>query len=226
MIDDLPELPRHVQVHDLAASPSSWRRSLGPAGAAVGSDREHLICVVGDPDPAATCALARERTHVTMLVPAEALAVVEALRGTGRRVLKALLHTLPDPSGLPADEGGALLPDDADLGHLPADLAAEITLARRRTPVYAAWVDGEPVSFAYAAGRSQRYFDCAVDTAPGARQLGLATIVAATMIRAERAAGREAVWGAIEDNHASRRLAARLGFELVDALWVVEPLVH
>jgi hypothetical protein len=40
------------------------------------------------------------------------------------------------------------------------------------------------------------------------------------MIRAERALGREPVWGAADGNHASLRLAARLGFVAVDALWV------
>ena len=59
-----------------------------------------------------------------------------------------------------------------------------------------------------------------VDTLPGARQLGLATIVASTLIRDERRHGREPVWGADEHNHASLRLAARLGFVPVDELWV------
>jgi len=59
-----------------------------------------------------------------------------------------------------------------------------------------------------------------VDTLASARQLGLATIVAAAMIDAERAAGREPVWGADEHNLASLALAKRLGFEPVDELWV------
>jgi hypothetical protein len=54
----------------------------------------------------------------------------------------------------------------------------------------------------------------------GARQIGLATIVAAAMIRHERAAGREAVWGADEGNTASLGLAKRLGFVAVDEIWV------
>jgi predicted GNAT family acetyltransferase len=89
--------------------------------------------------------------------------------------------------------------------------------------VWAAWVDGEPVSFAYAPWRSASYFDVSVDTLPGVRQLGLATTVAAAMIRDERARGREPVWGADEHNGASLRLAKRLGFEAVDEIWVVPP---
>jgi hypothetical protein len=40
------------------------------------------------------------------------------------------------------------------------------------------------------------------------------------MIAAERAAGRQAVWGADEGNAASLRLAKRLGFLPVDEVWV------
>ena len=54
----------------------------------------------------------------------------------------------------------------------------------------------------------------------GARQLGLATIVSSAMIRHEIAQGRAPVWGADEGNVASLRLAARLGFQAVDEIWV------
>ena len=43
------------------------------------------------------------------------------------------------------------------------------------------------------------------------------------MIREERARGAEPVWGADEENHASLRLAARLGFVAVDEIWVCAP---
>lgn len=101
----------------------------------------------------------------------------------------------------------------------PAPLAAEL----RGQRVWTAYVDGAPMSFAHASWRSPRLFDVSVDTLPGARQLGLATIVAAAMIRDERAQGREPVWGADEGNHASLRLAKRLGFVPVDEIWVVSP---
>ena len=45
--------------------------------------------------------------------------------------------------------------------------------ARARGPVWAAWLDGAPASFAYAPWRSAAWFDVSVDTLPGARQLGL-----------------------------------------------------
>jgi L-amino acid N-acyltransferase YncA len=68
-----------------------------------------------------------------------------------------------------------------------------------------------------------RWFDVSVDTIASARQLGLGTIVAAAMIRDERARGREPVWGADEQNAASLGLARRLGFRAADELWVAPP---
>jgi L-amino acid N-acyltransferase YncA len=118
---------------------------------------------------------------------------------------------------MPDYEGAIPLPADAVL---PDALAAELGDARGRGEIWSAYVDGEPAAFAYAPWRSERWFDVSVDVIPGARQLGLGTIVAAAMIRHERAAGREPVWGADEDNHASLRLAARLGFVECDRIWV------
>jgi GNAT superfamily N-acetyltransferase len=135
-------------------------------------------------------------------------------------VLRALLHTLPDVDSLPTHEGAPLLPEDAALTHLPAPLAEELAAARPRRPIWTAFLDDAPVAFAYAPWRSGAWFDVSVDTLPGARQLGLGRLVAAAMIRGERALGREPVWGADEGNIASLRLARSLGFVKIDELWV------
>lgn len=203
---NLPDIPRWVEAHGIAADPQSWKRSF-----AVGSPRAKL-CVVFDRGDVG--ALARELLDYALLTPDEDVA-----RATGRPFGRALLHTLPDPDGIPDLEGAALL-GDAPLDHVPPALAEELRAAPR---VWAVWVDGLPVAFAYAPWRSASLFDVSVDTLPGARQLGLGTLVAAAMIRDERAQGREPVWGADEDNAASLRLAERLGFVPVDALYVIPP---
>jgi hypothetical protein len=217
---DLPDEPRHVEAHGIAADPSSWRRELG-AGFAVGSDRARLIVACGEVDPGATLRLAGAHPQHTLLVTTDVLAAT--LRDTGRDVQRAILHTLRAPARLPELEGAAVLRADASLAHLPAPLAEELRAALAHGAVWAAWVDGAPVSFAYAPWRSARWFDVSVDTLATARQRGLGTIVAAAMIRGERAAGREPVWGADEHNLASLRLARRLGFHAVDELWVAPP---
>jgi predicted GNAT family acetyltransferase len=85
------------------------------------------------------------------------------------------------------------------------------------------WVEGQPVSFAHASWRSPRWFDVSVETLPGFRQLGLGEMAARALILDEMAQGRAPVWGALDTNLASLRLAARLGFAAVDQLWVIAP---
>jgi GNAT acetyltransferase len=221
----LPDVPRWIEAHGIAADPASWRRELG-AGFAVGSDRARLIVVAGDADAAALAALARERPRHTLLVAIERADLAAA---TGRRVARALLHTLPDAAGggTPGPDGGpdagagaVALPADASLAHLPPALAEELDAARPHRTIWTVFLDGLPVSFAYAPWRSARWFDVSVDTLPAARQLGLGRMVAAAMIRDEQALGRAPVWGADEGNAASLRLAHALGFVEVDQLWV------
>ena len=211
---ELPDVPRWVEAHGIAADPASWRRELD-GGFAVGSASARLIVAAGDVDADDVVALARELADHTLLFAIERADVHAALRAT-RRVARAILHTLDEP--LLDLEGAEPLPPEASLAHLPAPLAAELAAARH--PIWSAWVAGEPVSFAYAPWRSAKWFDVSVDTLPGARQLGLATLVATAMIRDERAAGREPVWGADEDNTASLRLARKLCFSPVDEIWV------
>ncbi len=211
---DLPDVPRWVEAHGIAGDPDGWRD-----GAVVGHDRARLIVVVGDADPASIAKLAGDKQHHTILFAIEREDVAAALRGAGRTTERAILHTLPDAATLPEAEGAVPL-DGGALDHLPPALAEELAWGRERGAVWATWLDGTPVSFAYAPWRSAKWFDVSVDTLADARQLGLATIVAAAMIRDERARGREPVWGADEDNAASLRLAKRLGFEPVDELWV------
>jgi hypothetical protein len=215
---ELADVPRWIEAHGIAADPASWRCPLG-AGFAVGSDRARLIVVAGDADPAAVTRLAGERPGYTLLVAIER---VDLAAATGRRVARALLHTLP-PGGdaaLPDHDGAVALPAEVSLAHLPAELADELAVVRPHRTIWAAFLDGAPVSFAYAPWRSPRWFDVSVDTLPGARQLGLGRLVAAAMIRDEQAQGRAPVWGADQDNAASLRLARGLGFVQVDELWV------
>jgi len=215
----LPDVPRWIEAHGIAADPEGWREPVG-GGFALGHDAARLIVVGGEAEPEAAAALARSRPAHTILFAIEREDLVAALRDAGRTAERALLHVLHDPAQLPDVDGAAPLPDAAALRDVPAALAAELRWAHARGPVWTAWVDGSPVSFAYAPWRSAKWFDVSVDTLADARQLGLATVVATAMIRDERAKGREPVWGADEGNLPSLRLAKRLGFDQVDELWV------
>lgn len=213
---DVPDIPRWIEAHGIAADPASWRRALG-RGLAVGSDRAKLMVVVGDGDAGEVAALARELPGHTMLIAIERDDLAAA---TGRSVVRALLHALPDGVALAELEGAAPLPADATLAHVPEPLASELEAARVDRTIWTASVDALPVAFAYAPWRSARWFDVSVDTLPQARQLGLGRLVATAMILDESARGRAPVWGADEGNVASLRLAHALGFVQVDELWV------
>lgn len=217
---DLPDEPRYVEAHGMARDPGSWSRPLG-RGFAIGNDAARLIVLLGDVGADDAIAVARAHPHHAVLCMTEALG--EALRGAGRGVERAILYGLPEPGALPDLEGAARATEDTSLEHLPAGLAEELAAPLARGELWAVWVDGEPVSFAYAPWRSERWFDVSVDTLASARQLGLGQIVASAMIHDERARGREPVWGANEGNVASRRLADRLGFAAIDELWVAAP---
>lgn len=199
----------------MAADPESWQRPF-----AIGHPGSKVCVITGDPEIAEVAALAHEFTDHAVIVAIEREDLAHA---TGRPYARVILHTLPDPHELPDLEGAAPLPAETSLDHVPRPLADEIRAAARAGTVWAAWVNSEPVSFAYAPWRSPAWFDISVDTLPQARQLGLAAIVASAMIRAEREAGREPVWAADEDNHASLRLAHRLGFQPSDELWIAPP---
>ncbi|MBX3247993.1 MAG: GNAT family N-acetyltransferase, partial [Myxococcales bacterium] len=84
-------------------------------------------------------------------------------------------------------------------------------------------LDGVVVSVAYSPWQSEAHADLSIDTRPEHRRRGLATRVAATLVRRLADEGRTAVWGTPDDNHASLALSERLGFAPVGMLWVSEP---
>ena len=205
---DLPDIPRWVEAHGITADPDGWRAPVG-GGYAVGHDAAKLIVLAGELDA----------TDVTRFRPGYPrhtfLFVRDDLRPAFTRCERAILHSLPDPDALPEYEGSQPFSGE------PPD--AELAWAATRGPIWSAYVDGVASAFAYAPWRSEKLFDVSVDVIATARQLGLGTIVAAAMIRDERARGREPVWGADEGNIASLRLAKRLGFVAIDEIWVAPP---
>jgi GNAT superfamily N-acetyltransferase len=189
-------------------------------------DAISAIAVVGCPPPASIVGATDGTTAMTPIIAQvdNADHVDGALRhavGPSWRGERAVLHRLMVDGGLPALPSGLdvrlLRPDDS-LDHLPPGLRYEIGEARKMASVGAVIVDGTAASFCYPVWRTETLWDISIDTLEEHRGKALGSRAVRFMIDVMRREGREPVWGALESNSASLRLAAKLGFRPVDAL--------
>jgi len=81
--------------------------------------------------------------------------------------------------------------------------------------VAGAIADDQLVAIGHTSALSTRYADVGVYTLKNYRQRSYAVAVASIVAKAVRQQGRQPVWSTGEDNVASHRIAARLGFEEV-----------
>jgi hypothetical protein len=217
----LPDDARWVQANAIAAA-GGWRR-----GRVVGDDASRLAVALAGATAAEVEAALTDRRGWTLLVPApepDADRLARELAARGWAAEPAALYTLPDGAHVPDDHGAGVIDDAAraaSLAHVDAALAEE--LARTRGPLVAINVDGVAAAFAHAPWRTARWFELAADTLPAYRQLGLATHVAAFLIRHERAQGRGVVMGALDVSLAAQRLARRLGMAPAVRMYVAWP---
>lgn len=243
----LPDVPRWIEVRDLLLSGDC--RLVGavavePLSFVLAEEPGGLACIVGLPSAdvvRAAAAHARDvlafddnRDYVHACLP-------------DRECERALLFERPelgpkspvvpppnarDSATLHASATGtARLLDAAEveaLAHatrpaaVPPELVAELQQAARAdSPVGAAFCDGAPVSFCYASSITEGLWDVSIDTLEPFRGRAFAEAVVPVLIEYWAARGRRPVWGALESNGASRRLAQKLGFREVDAIYVL-----
>jgi GNAT superfamily N-acetyltransferase len=138
----------------------------------------------------------------------------------------ATIYRLADGERLPEIPVGAvrlLTPAEVEaMDHAPVELREELVEAARYSPVAATCVELLPVSFCYAGSRTESLWDISIDTLAGHRNRGYAALCVAFLIEHFRHQGLAPVWGAVESNVASMKLAAKLGFTPVDQLVVFE----
>ncbi len=108
------------------------------------------------------------------------------------------------------------------MDHTPAELKEELVEAAKYSPVAATCVERLPVSFCYAGSQTESLWDISIDTLAGHRNRGYAALCVAFLIEHFRRQGLAPVWGALESNVPSMKLAAKLGFTPVDQLVVFE----
>ena len=227
----LPDIPRWLYARSMLLSGRCEVLGLaggGPEPQFVVRELEESeyrsICVVGHPPADAIREAARRnRDGGEVLVTQEgASRVIGALPDW--TATRATLHLLGDASRLPRLSGGEVRPfGPSDLAawadDLPEGLRSELEEALTRgAPAAAAFADGRPVSFCYAADETEGLWDISIDTLERYRRQGYAAGCVSYMVEEMRRRGKEPVWAAEETNLPSMRLAAKLGFVPVDGL--------
>jgi GNAT superfamily N-acetyltransferase len=176
--------------------------------------------------------LASVPREFTLVAPAAASAALGAAAPT-RRQEAATIFQLPPGSRQPraVDPRVRLLePGDRPLlDALPPTLRGELKHAIDFSPIAAAFVQASvsspasAVSFCYAGWETERLWDVSIDTLADWRGRGLARAACRALIDHYLARNKQPVWGAVDSNVPSDRLARRLGFEPVDRLVVLYP---
>jgi GNAT superfamily N-acetyltransferase len=96
------------------------------------------------------------------------------------------------------------------------ELAEELLQIVRYSPVAAAMIAGNPVSFCSGEWETESLWDIGIETLPEYRRHGYAEQCVQFMVAHHLQRGKHPVWGAEESNLASLNLAAKLGFKAVD----------
>lgn len=81
------------------------------------------------------------------------------------------------------------------------------------TEIFCLTVEGNPVSFCFAAAKSESLWDISIDTLESYRRQGHAENCVRLTISQMLEKGFSPVWGVVDSNTASKRLAEKLGFE-------------
>jgi len=226
---DLPDIARFVETRAMLLLGADV---FGGSSAAQGlalrllDGARSIVAVVGRPAPEALAAALDGATAMTPIVgqTADAAHIETALKvarpGEAWRLERMVWHTLAGPlTPAPPQQPGIvvrLLGGGDSLAHVPPGLQYEMMHARAVAPVTAAFVDGAARAFCYSCWTTESLWDVSVDTLEPYRGRGLAEAVARAAIARRRGEGLQPVWGAVDTNGTSRRLAARLGFVETD----------
>ena len=100
---ELPDVPRWVEAHGIAADPDGWRERAGD-GVVFGHDVAKLLVVTGEADRDAVARMREGHPGYTCLFASEREDLAAAFAPS-----RAILHTLPDAQRLPDLDGAAAL---------------------------------------------------------------------------------------------------------------------
>lgn len=178
--------------------------------------RSGLASIAGEPDP--------EAVELALATADEVISptgyVLDAPGWLGESATLYLQRNRIRPR--PSREASASVIAIETLGPaVPAELREELLEASAQSPIAATLLAGEPISFCYAVA-SESLWDVSIDTLEPFRGRGFAALAVDLMIDVMEREGKQPVWGALESNAASHRVAAKLGFEPVDEIIVYQ----
>jgi GNAT superfamily N-acetyltransferase len=211
------DIPRHVEARSAIAGGRAQLFGLNESGVAVLEPSTRGLSIIGDVAPEAVAGAVHATGDDGSVFGDPALHL--DLDGWTRGL--ALIYEQRAVPSVATD--GTRLVDIHELlsFDLPVDLAAELIPVATYARIAATFVDGRPVSICTAT-ETETLFDIGIDTLEGYRGRGHAVTCAAFMIAHQLGRGRRPVWGAMQDNRASQRVAEKLGFVPIDRLAVWE----
>ncbi|NHK28821.1 GNAT family N-acetyltransferase [Parvularcula flava] len=219
VLPTIPDTPRHVEARSCLIAGTAdllyWHEK--PFDYALVNRNTRTLFVHGAPDAGVIGEWAVDAKPEMELVGDEAHA--DLLKGLlpGWGYYPAILFRLAGPVAAP-DEGETtwLSLNDIRSVKMPEVVREEILVGSVTGRVACSLEKDRPVSFCYAGAVTETLFDIAIDTLSGFRRKGHARRAAALMISDMAGRGLAPVWGAVEENIASIKVARALGFEPVD----------
>jgi hypothetical protein len=225
----LPDTPRLIETRGMLLANACevlGLKQTNDLNFVVRSFQTGLISVIGKPSTdSIRRATQQNKNQYAVLAFEDNLSYVsEAL--SSRKVDRAILHLRNESIRLPNVETKMVryISKEEIAAHsgIPDELKTVLLIASRNSRVAATIVDHQPVSFCYAGSETETLWDISIDTLEGYRGKGYAVMAVSFLIREMKTLGKQPVWGAIESNRASMRLAKKLFFEPVDSLFVFE----
>ncbi|HET8739551.1 MAG TPA: GNAT family N-acetyltransferase [Acidimicrobiia bacterium] len=217
-LDVIPDTPRWVEVRSILLSGRGVTLGEPDAGFVI-DQRAYLAGTIGRPGSHLVENLRALLPEGDLLVTPENVDHLTTVLPDATP-MRAILHLRPGPSHGVVDRTIEV----AEVGE---------TLLESLPPTFAddledAWVaavsrvDGRVVSVCGAYWITETLWDVGIDTLPGYQRQGHATRCFYALDAHMGGLGLSPVWGAYEDNTASLGMAASLGFEPMDELWVFE----
>ncbi len=225
----LPDVPRYLEIRAILLSGRCEIFGFG-RDVIVMSEEAALAGVIGRPRPASLKhAFSRTSRSLTVLAEIEARDLLQDALPEWQWEVATISIT----DGPPADEAKTprqagqdeigqgevrLLRREDHLDHLDPSLRQEILHAKDQREIWAGFESSNAVCFAYSPWETETLADISIDTWEPFRGRGWATATVQALVRAIYRRGKTPVWGAVQSNEASHRLALRLGFRPVDQL--------